>query len=210
MFRLYLVQPLLLFFALVHNWTGDPGIAIVVFSLLIRVPLFPLYYIQHKESDKLRAIQVKMKERTKGIKDMVKQAEIISGIYEEEKFNPFRNFIIQMIPLPIIFAMFAVLGDIVKSSLPLIAFGFIDVKTPNLLLGALTIALQLLFIMTEPKETRKAGFIIVGVVGLLILTFPAAYTLYWATIMLWTIIERKLFHWYEIRLGINPVPKNNS
>ncbi|MEK7674044.1 MAG: YidC/Oxa1 family membrane protein insertase [Patescibacteria group bacterium] len=230
MFNTIFVEPLYKFFTLILNYFPDPGIAIIVFSLAVRIPLSPLYWILHKEEDKLKKIQALIKERASALAhpsnsfgnksnnsnnkkakvDFLKQAEIAAKVYEEEKFNPMSNFMIQMSPLPILFAMFAVFNKLKNSPEILIFMGIVDLKTPSVILAAITLVLQFISLRNQPIEMRKTAFFMIGIIGIILFTIPSIFIIYWIAILLWTLLEKKLFHWCEIKFAVKPISENNS
>lgn len=213
----FIAEPFYQLFLFFFKYFKDPGIAIIIFALFIRIALSPLYFIIHKEEDKLKKIQAKIKNDTskapkdkKGKVDFLKQAEIASRIYQEEKFNPFKNFIVQMSPLPILFAMLAVFNKLKNMPNSLIFLGFINLKTPNAVLAILTLILQLFSLKNQPPETRKTAYFLMGVVGIVLLSVPAMFIVYWIVTLVWTILERKIFCWYEVKFRVKPISENNT
>jgi membrane protein insertase Oxa1/YidC/SpoIIIJ len=221
MFNTILIEPLYNLFFFLSSYFKDPGIAVIVFSMAVRIPLAPIYFFIHKEEDKLKKIQTKIKERTASLSktssgkknkksDFLRQAEIASTIYQEEKFNPLSNFLIQISPLPILLVILAVFDKVKTTKLDLIFAGVINLKTPNLTIAILTILLQFISLKNQPAEVRKASIFLMGFVAIVLLTVASIFTIYWIVILLWTFLEKKIFHWYEIHFSVNPIGKDNS
>lgn len=206
-FNFLLTQPLQQLFLFLAKSVNDAGLTTILFSLIVRIPLVPLYWILHKEEDRLKRIQARIKEETKiaassstdkkNKPDFMKQAEVISRVYQEEKFNPLSNFLIQLSPLPILFALFAVFNRLKQAPESLYFLGFINLKQPNVILAAATLALQLLSLKNQPKETRKMLFFSMGLIGIILFTVPAIFTLYWIVVLGWTLLERQVFHYID-------------
>lgn len=210
MFNSILIEPLYKLFIILLNYFKDAGITAIVFSLIVRIPITPLYFIAYKQENKLKKIQAKIKEQSKGIKDFIKQAEIASRVYKEEKFNPVKNLFLQLIPIPILLAIIAVFNILKKSSEGLIFLGLIDLKTPNAILAVIALVLQLLSLKNQPPETRKTAYFFIGIIGILLFSMPSIFVVYWIVILIWTILERKIFNWYEINFTVNSVGKNDA
>ncbi|MES3031456.1 MAG: YidC/Oxa1 family membrane protein insertase [Patescibacteria group bacterium] len=86
----------------------DAGIAVILFTILIRIILFPL-------SKKAIVTQVRMKEiepelnRLKlQVSDKQEQARQVMALYKEKKVNPFSSFFVLLIQLPIIYALYSI------------------------------------------------------------------------------------------------------
>jgi len=94
----------------------DAGIAVIVFTIIVRLILFPL-------SKKAIVTQVRMKEvepELNRIKEATKddrqaQALKIMALYREKKISPFSSFFVLLIQLPIIFALYSIF---INSGLP--------------------------------------------------------------------------------------------
>ena len=86
----------------------DAGIAVILFTIIIRIILFPL-------SKKAIVTQVRMKEiepelnRLKlKVSDKQEQARQVMALYKEKKVNPFSSFLVLLIQLPIIYALYSI------------------------------------------------------------------------------------------------------
>src|SRR3989344_9437862 len=96
----------------------DAGVAVVLFTIIIRTVLFPL-------SKKAIVTQVRMKElepELNRIKQSMKddrqgQALKIMALYKEKNISPFSSFFVLLIQLPIIFALYSIF---LNSGLPVV------------------------------------------------------------------------------------------
>jgi len=89
---------------------GDFGIAIIIFTILVRLALWPLVKKQLHQARAMRKLQpelVKIKKRTKGNK----QAESMQmmELYKKHDVSPFRSIGILFIQLPIFIALYQVI-----------------------------------------------------------------------------------------------------
>ena len=84
-------------------------LSILLFTLLTKIILFPLTWMQIKSTEKMKQIQPKIQKITDKYKnDKQKQAEELTKIYSENKINPMGGCLPLLIQLPIIIAMFAI------------------------------------------------------------------------------------------------------
>ena len=94
----------------------DAGIAVIIFTIFIKLILFPLSRQAVSTQLKMRSVEPKMKEVKEQYKDdKQKQAEEIMALYKENNINPFSSFLLIFIQLPIIIALYWVF---LRSGLP--------------------------------------------------------------------------------------------
>lgn len=106
---------------------GDLGIAIIVLTILIRIILLPLFYKSAKDQMIMKRLAPKIKEIQENHKDdKGKQSKAIMEIYREHKVNPFSGFLMILIQLPILIALYSVfLKEITAESLNHYLYSFI-------------------------------------------------------------------------------------
>lgn len=117
MFQTLLVQPLFNLLAVIYSVIPghDFGIAIIVLTVLVRVLLYPVIKKQlhsQKVINELGPKAAKIRAETKG--DKQKEAQLIMELYKEKGVSPFSSIGPMIIQLPVFFALFFVLRDIVK------------------------------------------------------------------------------------------------
>lgn len=91
---------------------ADLGLAIVILTLLVKFLLFPL---QHKMSKTQLALK-KLEPQLAGLKEKYKDnrnehAKQMMALYREHGVNPFAGFLVLIIQLPILIALFWVFKD---------------------------------------------------------------------------------------------------
>lgn len=90
---------------------GDWGLAIIVLTVLVRLVLMPLTIKQTKSMYEMQRIQPKIKElQKKYADDKEKQQEETLKFYQENKVNPFGGCLPMLLQMPLLFALYAVLG----------------------------------------------------------------------------------------------------
>ena len=93
---------------LIYNIVGQNyGLAIIIFTILTKVLLFPITYKQSKamdEMNKLAPIEKQIREKYKVNKE--KMSEELMKAYQEHNVNPMGGCLPLLIQLPIILAMF--------------------------------------------------------------------------------------------------------
>lgn len=116
-FRLVLVQPLfnLLFiiYALIPG--NDFGVALILFTIAIRLLLWPLLKKQLHQQKAMRELQpeiAKIKQRANG--DKQKEAQAMMELYKEKEINPLGSLGVVFLQLPILLALFFMLREVVN------------------------------------------------------------------------------------------------
>jgi len=116
-FRAILVQPLfnLLFiiYALIPG--NDFGVALILFTIAIRLLMWPLLKKQLHQQKAMRELQpeiAKIKQRAKG--DKQKEAQAMMELYKEKEINPLGSLGVVFLQLPILLALFYMLREVVN------------------------------------------------------------------------------------------------
>jgi YidC/Oxa1 family membrane protein insertase len=109
-FNEILYRPLLNLLFLIYNSTvADLGIAIIILTIVIRLVLLPLFYKSAKDQTIIQKITPRIKELQRIHKEnKEKQVEEIMKVYKEHKVNPFSGFLLLLVQLPILIALYQV------------------------------------------------------------------------------------------------------
>jgi YidC/Oxa1 family membrane protein insertase len=124
LFDLILVQPIFNVLVLIYGLLPghDFGISLIIFTILVRMAMWPLVKKQLHQTKVMRALQpelLKIKQRAKGNRQL--EATLMMELYKEKGVSPFGSIGLLLIQLPIFIALFAVVrlitqdaGNIVK------------------------------------------------------------------------------------------------
>jgi YidC/Oxa1 family membrane protein insertase len=117
MFNTILVQPLFNLLAFIYAVIPfhDFGVAIILLTIVVRLLLWPLVNKQLHSQRALQELQPELqriKSQAKGDKQL--EGKLVMELYKEKEINPFASFLPLLIQLPIFFALFVVLRDVVK------------------------------------------------------------------------------------------------
>ena len=170
---IHLMRPLLMW---IHGFISNWGLVIILFSIFIKLVTIPLSTGQMKSMRKMQVLQPKVTElREKYKEDAKKMNEELMALYKTYGVNPAGGCLPMLLQMPILFALYAVLRNVIELrqapfglwihdlSIPdgLIQFG---TKIPvlgsqlsglTLLLGA-TMLIQQMFTVTDPKQKTMA------------------------------------------------------
>ena len=137
---------------------ADAGISLVLFTIIVKLALFPLSQKAIKEQLRMKETNEelnKVKEKHKGNREQ--QARAVLAFYKEKKINPFSGVLVMFIQLPIIIALYSIFlnGGLPKISSELLYpfvsipdavsmsfLGFIDITKKNIILALIAAALQ--------------------------------------------------------------------
>ena len=84
-----------------NNITGNFGWAIIIFTVIIRLALYPLYHKQQKSMIKMREIQPEVEKLKKKYKNAQKLQEETMKMYKEKNVNPMGGCLPTLIQLPV-------------------------------------------------------------------------------------------------------------
>jgi YidC/Oxa1 family membrane protein insertase len=101
-------------FFYILNWLGSTvgnfGVAILIFTVFLRLAMFPLANKSFKEMSRLKLLQPKMQELQERYKDdRTKMQQELMGLYKKEKVNPLAGCLPVLVQIPIFFALYKVL-----------------------------------------------------------------------------------------------------
>lgn len=127
MFTTFIVQPLfnllVVIYAILphHNF----GLALIIFTILIRLALWPLVKKQLHQAKAMRKLQPelkKIKKATKGNKQ--KESQMMMELYKEKGINPFGTFPILIIQFIILIGLYSGLRKVIDDPHSLITFSY--------------------------------------------------------------------------------------
>lgn len=127
MFTTLIVQPifnlLVLVYAILpgHNF----GLALIIFTIIIRLLLWPLVKKQLHQAKAMRALQPeirRIKKATKGNRQ--KESQLLMELYKERGINPIGTFPILIIQLIILIGLYSGLRKVISNPEELISFAY--------------------------------------------------------------------------------------
>ena len=91
----------------IYNFIGNYGLAIIIFSIVIKIIMIPISIKQHKTLKKSTKIQAKMKEiQFKYKNDPQKLNEATMQLYKSENMSPFSGCLSAIVQIILLFAVF--------------------------------------------------------------------------------------------------------
>lgn len=98
-----------------YGIVGNYGISIIIFTLFVKLCLYPLYIKQTKSTAVMSEMQPKIREiQNKYGNDQETMNIKFQELYKEEKFNPMGGCLPMLIQMPIIMGLFALLRNPIR------------------------------------------------------------------------------------------------
>lgn len=193
------------FFILLEHGVGDWGLAVILFTVLVRLCLIPFSRRQSDFAVKQYLFSQQMaelKERMQGNQE--KMAEEMAKMMQEKGFNPLGMLTTVVIQAPIfmtVYALFRHLGPTAHSVLvPWVSS--IGLPDPLMILPIVVAILSGLLskitlipgdLTTSSSPSHFSFYLITGVSLLILWSAPVAISLYYCTSSLWGAFERILW-----------------
>ncbi len=118
MFETLLVNPLFNLLAVIYAYVPgrDFGVAIIVFTVLVRLLLWPLVSRQLHSSRAIQKLQPEVERiKAEAGTDTMKRNQMLMELYKEKGINPLASLWPLLIQLPLFFALFSVFNHINKT-----------------------------------------------------------------------------------------------
>jgi len=100
---------LVAFMSWLYSWTHNFGWAIIIFTIVVRLVLYPLYHTQMKSMVRMKELQPYIEKIRKKYKDPKAQQEALMRLYREKKINPASGCLPLLVQMPIFFLLYAVI-----------------------------------------------------------------------------------------------------
>jgi YidC/Oxa1 family membrane protein insertase len=176
---------------LIHGFLPNYGWALILFTLFLKLVLFPLTYSSSVSMAKMQSLQPKMKaikKKYKNTKDMEQRKLMnmeIMALYKQEKVNPAGGCLPILLQLPILFGFFRLLSVSinVRHEPWILWITDLSKKDPYYVLPILMGVTQFIQQRMTPSggdETQKKLMYIMPVVmTVMFASFPSGLNLYW-------------------------------
>lgn len=134
-FELFIVQPIFNLLLFIYSIVpfADFGVAIIIFTIIIRFALWPLVVKQLHQVKAMRKLQpelARIKKATKGNRQL--ESMQMLELYKKHGVKPFRSILILLIQLPIFIALFQVIQIFTthRDAIQTFTYGFMQVFEP--------------------------------------------------------------------------------
>ncbi len=202
----FLAKPFFAVMLWINNYVVNWGWTIILFTLLVKLVLFPLSYKGMMSMNKMRDLAPKMKElKEKYGKDPQKMNQQMMELYRKHGANPMGGCLPMLLQIPVFFALYRVLlnADELQGAPWIGWITDLSDKDPYFILPIL-MGISMYFqqkitpnTMTDPLQ-KKIFQWFPAIMTLFFLTFPSGLVLYWLTNNILSIAQQYYInHAYE-------------
>ncbi len=175
----------------VHRYIPNYGWALIIFTIFIKILLFPLTFKSSVSMAKMQALQPKLKAIKKKYKNMRdpeqrKQMNIETmALYKEEKVNPMGGCLPLLLQMPILFGFFNLLRTSinVRHEPWMLWIKDLSLKDPiyllPILMGVSQIIVQKMSPSTGDVTQTRMMYIMPVIITIFVISLPSGLTLYW-------------------------------
>ncbi|MBM2815687.1 MAG: Preprotein translocase subunit YidC [Ignavibacteria bacterium] len=216
----WLVRPIGEFFMLpifkgIHDVVPNYGIAIIIFSILMKLLLYPLSIGQMKSAQKMQLLGPEMaaiRERFKD--DNTKQQQETMKLYSEYGINPMGGCLPLLLQMPILYALWAVLRTAIDLRQADFFLWITDLSVPDVLFTlpfkliwfdqfsglalamGITLFIQQKMSVTDPRQ-KSMVYIMPVMFTLMFSGFPSGLNLYYFMFNLFGILQQVYMNKYS-------------
>jgi membrane protein insertase Oxa1/YidC/SpoIIIJ len=208
------LQPLVLMYSsaysfayhLPEHWIGrNPGVQLIIFSVMLNLALLPLYYQMEQRSKAAGAIRARVASEVARMKQHFRGREryfYIRAVYRNYRYHPISevlgsaDLLVQIVVFVTVFQYLSGLDELVGQ-----AFGSIaDLSRPDGLLGGVNLLPLLMtainaaavFYYVDDRSKRLQAWLLAAVFLVLLYQSPAALVLYWTANNLFSLVRNLL------------------
>jgi len=210
--------PVIQFLDILYRYTGNYGWAIILFTLITRVILFPLMRKQYHSMAKMQKMQPRMKklqERFKDDRQLMQQK--LMELYKKEGVNPMGGCLPMFVQLPILILLWRAIlysGEQIHLSPGFLWLSDLSLRDPYFILVILTTAVMILQqkLMTpmttgETKGSQKyMGYLMPVMMAFFLYNFPAGMWLYYLLTTLLQVGQQYFVNWEMAKADGGMVP----
>lgn len=180
---------------IIPNW----GLVIIVFSILIKVVLYPLSKTSYESMNRMSSLQPQINElkiKYKNNPQMMQKATM--ELYKKEGVNPFSGCLPMLLQMPVFFALFPVVGRAFELRQAMfVPYWIEDLSRPDpFYLLPIAMAVSMFFqsksTMKDPNQ-KPMLYMMPVMMFIFLVNFSAGLSLYWFVFNVATLLQQK-FH----------------
>lgn len=193
-----------------HKVIPNYGFVIIIFSILIKLVLYPLTRKSYKSMKEMQALQPLMQEINEKYKnDPQKKQQELMKLYKEHGVNPLGGCIPMLLQMPLLIALFTVFRSTIQLRRASFIWWIKDLSRPDTvmlpfslpltgnsvnilpLFMGVTMFIQQKIAIKDPKQ-KAMVYIMPIFLTFLFYSFPSGLNLYYALFNLFSIVQEKL------------------
>ncbi|GAB4534103.1 MAG: membrane protein insertase YidC [Thermodesulfovibrionia bacterium] len=190
-------MPLFWVLKLFYSFLGNYGWAIILLTIIVRIPFIPLMHKSQQSMKKMQALQPMMaeiKERYK--KDPQRMQKELTELYKRHKVNPVGGCLPMLLQIPVFIALYNVLSNAIElRGAPFILWiRDLSARDPYYILPivmGISMVIQQKMTPSSMDPTQAKMMMLMPIVfTFLFLTFPSGLVLYWLVNNILAIIQQ--------------------
>jgi len=197
-----IARPLFWVLKFIYSVSHNYGIAIIILTIVTRIPFFPLISKGQRSMKKLADLQPKMAEvREKFKNDPQRMQKEMMDLYKTNKVSPMGGCLPMLLQMPVFFALYSILSTAIELRQAPFALWITDLAAPDtlfghipdavpflggfalgplpLLMGATTFIQQKMTPSTADPRQQKIMMIMPVMFTFIFLNFSSGLVLYW-------------------------------
>jgi YidC/Oxa1 family membrane protein insertase len=181
-----LSRPLFWLLKQFYHFIPNYGAAIILLTIIVRIPFIPLINKGQSSMKKLQDIQPKMAEiREKYKKDPQKMQKEVMELYKKHKVNPMGGCLPMVLQIPVFFALYKVLLVAIELRGAPFMLWINDLSTKDpyyifpIVMGATMVIQQRMTPSTMEPTQQKIMMLMPVIFTFMFLSFPSGLVLYW-------------------------------
>ena len=197
-----IAKPLLITLRFFNKYLHNYGLSIILLTIIIKILFWPLTHKSYKsmrEMQKIQPLMAKIRERYKDNKEQMSKE--LMGLYRTYKVNPMSGCLPMLIQMPVLFAMFRILGNSIELRHAPFALWINDLSAPDrlfhfpfkipfmenpagipvltLLMGASMLIQQKMTPTAGDPAQQKMMMFMPIIFTIMFINFPSGLVLYW-------------------------------
>jgi YidC/Oxa1 family membrane protein insertase len=214
-----LTVPILWIMKTLHSVIPNYGLVLILFSVLVKVIVWPLTHKSHESMKRMQVLQPMIKEmREKYKNDMQRVQKETMKLYKEHKVNPMGGCLPLLIQMPLFIALFSVFRSTIELRGAPFLLWITDLSSPDYIFhlpfsipmyGAgvailpivmgLSTYFQSKLTMTDPNQKMMLYIMPVFLV-LIFNKMPAGLTLYYTLFNILTLLQQRIVKTHDVTL----------
>ncbi len=190
----------------IHKYIPNYGWALVIFTIFIKILLFPLTYASSVSMAKMQTLQPKIKaikKKYKNLKDPEQRKKMnveTMALYKSEKVNPAGGCLPLLLQMPVFFGLFRLLQTSINIRHEPWIFWITDLSLKDayyvlpILMGVTQIIVSKISPTSADSSQKKMMYIMPVVMVFLFMNFSSGLNLYWFVSNLLQIGQQKIIN----------------
>jgi len=194
-----------------HGFVPNYGICIIIFSVLVKIIIWPLTRKSYQSMAAMQKLQPKLKALREKHKDdpQLVQKKIMQ-LYKEEKVNPMGGCLPMLLQMPLLYALFIVFRATIEFRRAPFVLWINDLSLPDVIfhlpfslplygdhvallpiIMGISSYFQSKTTMTDPNQKMMLYFMPIFLT-LIFNQFPSGLTMYYTLFNIWTLVQQKI------------------